>query len=60
MIDWKKAVAGAVSGFVGAFLADLHAWSKGGGTAFDWSKALPRWVSGLVSGALTGIGMGGL
>lgn len=57
----KKVVAGALSGFVSAFLVDINAWLKSGeDTKFDFKLALKRWVAGAVSGALTGLGFGGL
>lgn len=59
MIDQKRLIAGALSGFVAAVLVDIHAWSSAGDVAFDWTKALKRWVAGAVSGALTAIGFGG-
>jgi hypothetical protein len=57
----KKSIAGALSGFVSAFLVDLNAWLKSGEeTKFDVLLALKRWIAGAVSGALTGLGIGGL
>ena len=57
----KKVIAGALSGFVSAFLVDLNAWLKSGEeTKFDVLLALKRWIAGAVSGALTGLGFGGL
>lgn len=53
-----KAVAGAVTGFVSAFLVDLHAW--GGNGAYDWGKAVTRWIGGAISGALAGLGLAGV
>jgi len=53
----KKALAGAVSGFIAAALVDLNAWSKSDSKGFDWALAVKRWVSGAVSGALAGFGM---
>ena len=55
----KVLLAGAVSGFVSAFLVDLHAWSTGQG-GFNWQKALGRWVAGAVSGAMAAAGVGGM
>jgi len=56
-MDLKKIVAGAVSGFLGAFVVDLNAWKKATGS-FDWGLAAKRWVSGAVSGAMAALGMG--
>lgn len=65
MIDLKKVLAGAVSGFVAAAIADLDAWRDGrdpdgGLPGFDWAKAFRRYVAGLVSGAMAALGMGQL
>lgn len=54
----QKLFAGAVSGFVAAFLVDFDAWKKGKGEPFDWSKALPRWFYGAMSGLLAAFGFG--
>lgn len=59
MFDYKKIIAGAVSGFVGALVTDLHAWSTGGGS-FDWILALKRWIAGAITGATTAAGLGAL
>jgi hypothetical protein len=53
----KSLIAGAVSGFVSAFLVDLHAWAKSD-EAYNWSKASKRWVAGAVSGAAAASGLG--
>ena len=55
-MNLKVLIAGAVSGFVSAVLVDIHAWSSGQG-AYDWSKALKRWVAGAISGAAAGAGI---
>lgn len=58
-MNWKQILAGAVSGFAAAFVVDLQAWSKvKADEAFDWGIAFKRWVSGAVSGATAGFGMG--
>ncbi len=58
MIDWKKIVAGAVSGLVTAVLIDINAWSKApSGSPFDWKLAFKRWVAGAVSGATAALGV---
>ena len=54
----RKALTGAVSGLFGAFLVDLHAWSKSGGN-FSWALASKRWLAGAISGATAGLGIGG-
>lgn len=64
MMDWKKIVAGAVSGLVAAAMVDLDAWRAGkdpdadGLPGFDVKKALRRYAYGAFSGALTAIGFG--
>lgn len=55
----KTVIAGAVSGFVSAFLVDLHAWSQSE-EKYNWTKAFKRWVAGAVSGAAAAAGMGSL
>jgi len=57
MFDFKKIIAGAISGFCGAALVDVHAWSKSR-EPFDWGLAVRRWVAGAVSGATAGFGLG--
>ena len=57
----KLVIAGAVSGFVTAFLTDLNAWSrstpKGEANApFDWSLAVKRWVAGAMAGGAAAAG----
>ena len=57
----KKVVAGALSGFVSAFLVDLNAWKSNEAMEhFNYALAIKRWLAGAVSGALTGLGMGQL
>ena len=57
----KKVVAGALSGFVSAFLVDLNAWKSNEAMEhFNWALAIKRWLAGAVSGALTGLGLGQL
>lgn len=57
----KKIIAGAVGGFVSAFLVDLDAWKASVATdKFDWAKAVKRWVAGAISGAITVFGVGEL
>jgi hypothetical protein len=59
MFDVKKLVAGAVSGFVGAAVVDIHAWSQSEGK-FDWVLAFKRWIAGAVSGVAAAMGIGSL
>lgn len=54
----QKIVAGAVSGFVAAFVVDISAWSKFPGKPFAWGLAFQRWISGALSGVLGALGMG--
>ena len=57
----KKIIAGALSGFVSAFLVDLNAWKSNEAMEhFNWALAIKRWLAGAVSGALTGLGLGQL
>jgi hypothetical protein len=57
----KKVVAGALSGFVSAFLVDLNAWKSNEAMEyFNYALAIKRWLAGAVSGALTGLGFGQL
>ena len=56
-MNTKAMIAGAVSGFVSAFLVDLHAWSSGTGP-FDYKKAIGRWVGGAIAGAMAAAGFG--
>ena len=57
----KKVVAGALSGFVSAFLVDLNAWKSNEAMEhFNYALAIKRWLAGAVSGALTGLGLGQL
>lgn len=58
-MNWKQITAGAVSGFVAAFVVDLNAWSKAKeGEPFSWVLAVKRWIAGAVSGATAALGMG--
>lgn len=54
---WIKALKGAALGFVGAFVFDLQKWKEADGIAFDWKKALPRWVKGAITGACGALGV---
>lgn len=55
----KKLVAGAVSGFLAAFVVDINAWSKSD-QEFNWGLAVKRWIAGAVSGATAALGMSGI
>jgi len=64
-MDLKKIIAGAVSGFVAAFLVDLNSWSKSTpdgkpNAPFDFVLAFKRWLSGAASGAAAAWGIQGL
>lgn len=58
-IDIKKAIAGAVSGFVAALVIDVNAWSKSD-SSFDWLLAVKRWIAGAVTGLAAGLGISAL
>ncbi len=58
-LDWKRVIAGAVSGFVAAFVVDVNAWAKSN-AKFDVALAVKRWISGAVSGGAAALGFGGL
>lgn len=50
---------GAIGGFLGALVADLHVYSAApDGALFNWRKAAARWVSGAIVGAGFGGGAG--
>ena len=57
----KALIAGAVSGFLSAFIVDVHAWSASD-DPFNWAKAAKRWIAGAVSGvaAAGGLSLGGV
>lgn len=57
-MNTKAIVAGALAGFAGALVSDLHAFSSApDGQPFNWGKAAARWVSGAITGAATGAGI---
>lgn len=57
-MNWRPILVGAVTGFVGAFVADLDAYaSSPDDHPFNWKKAIARWVKGAVSGAATAAGI---
>lgn len=56
----KTIIAGAVSGFLSAFVVDLNAWSKSDGKAFDWALAVKRWIAGAVAGVTAMFGVNGI
>ncbi len=60
MFDLKKLAAGAVSGFMAAFVVDIMAWSKSPeGEVFSFKLAAKRWVAGAVSGVAAAMGIAG-
>jgi hypothetical protein len=68
-MDWHWFVQtsgfkGAVSGFLSAAVVDFHAMSKFNGwtdfAAYNWSVATFRWAMGIVTGALSGMGLGAM
>jgi hypothetical protein len=52
----KQIGIGALSGFLSAFVVDVHAWSTSD-EPFNWLKAVKRWVSGAITGAVTATGI---
>ena len=60
MIPSRAILAGAISGFVSAFLVDLHAWSQDEDGIYNWTLAAKRWVAGAVSGAAAAAGLGAM
>lgn len=60
VIDIKKIIAGAVSGFAAAFVVDVMAWSKAPkGEVFDFGIAVKRWIAGAMSGIAGAMGIAG-
>jgi hypothetical protein len=63
-MNFQNVLAGAVAGFLAALIVDLNAWKhaieQGLGFEFDWKLALVRWVTGIISGALAGLGISNL
>ena len=60
-MNGKVLIAGAVSGFVGALVIDMNAWSKSTpkgvkNKTFDWGLAFQRWLAGAGSGAAAAMG----
>lgn len=53
----KALIAGAVSGFLAAFVVDLRKWSTSTGP-FDWMVAAKSWLAGAISGAIGAAGLG--
>ena len=50
--------AGALSGFASALVVDLRAYSQApDGEAYNWKKAVARWISGTVTGAMAAAGL---
>lgn len=59
-INIKAIIGGAISGFGLAFYHDIHLWQTWpAGTPFDWKKAVTKWLTGAVSGAMTAAGIAG-
>ena len=54
-MDTKKIIAGAISGFMAAFIVDIHAWEKS--DKFAWGLAAKRWFAGAVTGAMGALGV---
>ncbi len=52
----STSITGAISGFLAAFIIDLHAFNKAiresgaVNVKFDWKLAITRWLIGAVSG----------
>lgn len=58
----QKLLTGALAGFMAAILVDIHAWQNDGfafswAKQFDWSLALKRWATGLITGAFAAVGI---
>lgn len=57
-MTYRALIVGAVSGFAGALVSDLHAYSAApDGQSFNWGKAAARWIAGGLSGAATAAGI---
>jgi hypothetical protein len=56
-MDWKKLLAGAIVGAIGAVTADTHSASKSD-EPWDWKIALKRAGAGAVTGATAAAGLG--
>lgn len=55
----RKIIAGAISGFLSAFVVDVMAWSKHRGVKpFNWGVAAKRWVAGVITGVVAALGVG--
>lgn len=65
MFDFKKIIAAAVLGFIGAAIADLDAWRAGVKEVdgvyvwppFDIAKAARRWIGGAVGSVALALGI---
>lgn len=55
----RMMIVAGVSGFASALLIDLHAFNASEG-AFNWSKALARWIAGGLTGVLLAAGNGAI
>jgi len=54
----KKVIAGAISGFVSAFMVDFGKWKATPDLSYDWKLAIKNWLLGAVGGAVTAFGFG--
>lgn len=58
-----RAFVGGIVGLLAAIIVDLDAWADGKWTPsepFDWAKARRRYVKGIVTGILSGLGVNAL
>lgn len=58
IFDLKKIAAGAIMGLAAAIAFDLQKFGEADGQAFDWGKAVARWVKGALTGATGAAGLG--
>lgn len=53
----KRTLGTGLAGVLSAILVDVHAWQKSGGR-FDWKLGSKRWLAGLSTGLIAGLGIG--
>jgi len=52
----RTILVSALGGLLSAVIVDLDAWAKSDGD-FNWKIAVVRWLKGLISGAIAGMGV---